>query len=450
MINSGLGFVIPTLDELAQRAYAFSVPLTHRFRRVDHREGLLIEGPMGWGEFAPFIGYDSKTSARWLAAAIESAYGEWPAIAIPQAAPPVATPHAASAATQRGASDEATQVGAPDEGTPAHREKPQARESAQRVAVNAIIPAIALDDAIALARAAVDDHGCLTIKVKVAEPMQTLDDDIARVLALRRAIGDRIAIRLDANAAWTVEHAVLALPALIDAAQGIEYAEQPCASLDELGQLRQELSRGSGVDVRIAVDEAIRLDADPMDPQLHTRIRDVADVLIVKVAPLGGIAVAARIAEAIGLPVVVSSAMDTSVGLSAGAALAAALAGARNLKTDQQSGSSTSLDQKSGPPTARGLGATETRAGNAADPSPGSSDGISSAVAHGLGSGLLLAADLTRDRVIPYEGHVGVGRVDVDSDLLGAATKRMPPDRITWWHQRLADAYPHLPGVPPR
>ena len=108
---------VPPLEQLLVGAHAFSVPLTHRFRRVDHREGLLIEGPSGWGEFAPFVGYDARTAARWLAAAIESAYGSWPSV-VPT-----------------------------------------------RVAVNAIIPAVAIAEAVELARAAVDEHGCRTIKV---------------------------------------------------------------------------------------------------------------------------------------------------------------------------------------------------------------------------------------------------------------------------------------------
>ena len=387
---------VPPLEQLLAGAYAFSVPLTHRFRRVDHREGLLIEGPSGWGEFAPFVGYDAPTVARWLAAAIESAYGSWPSV-VPT-----------------------------------------------RVAVNAIIPAVAIDAAVELARAAVDQHGCRTIKVKVAEPMQSLDDDAARLRALRAAVGGDVAIRIDANAAWSLPQARTALPILVDAAEGIEYVEQPCASLDEIAQLRDAMTSGDPGDgvvggggggavggggggggdgaVRIAVDEALRLDADPFDAQLHAKIRAAADVLIVKVAPLGGIAAAHRIAEAVGLPVVVSSAMDTSVGLSAAATLAALLdtANPRPLRSDSPSSGSPSRGSDS----------------------PGPSGG---SLAHGLGSRLLLAADVTRSPLVPRDGSIPVGRVEVDRDLLAAATKRLTPDRITWWHQRLRDAYPHLP-----
>ena len=347
--------MVPTLEQLLQGAHAFSVPLTHRFRRVEHREGLLIEGPSGWGEFAPFVGYNSPTAARWLAAAIESAYGSWPSV------------------------------------------------EATRVAVNAIIPAVSLDAAVALAHVAVGEQGCRTIKVKVAEPMQSTADDAARLRALRATVGSGVAIRIDANAAWSVAQAAAALPALIDAAGGIEYVEQPCASLAEIAQLRDQLaSPGDAPTVRIAVDEAVRLEADPFDPDLHARIRACADVLIVKVAPLGGVEAARRIAESVGLPTVVSSAMDTSVGLSAGATLAAMIDGG---------------------------------------------------VAHGLGTGSLLGADVTRQPLVPSAGSIAVGRVAVDPDLLAAAAARLAPDRITWWRQRLADAYPHLaalPTVPPR
>jgi len=99
------------------------------------------------------------------------------------------------------------------------------------------------------------------------------------------------------------------------AAFGLEYAEQPCATLDELAELRRH------IDIPVAADESIRRACDP----LRVRAAGAADIVVLKVQPLGGVRAALQVAEACGLPVVVSSAVDTSVGLAAGTALAAAL-----------------------------------------------------------------------------------------------------------------------------
>ena len=155
--------------------------------------------------------------------------------------------------------------------------------------------------------------GCRTAKVKVAEPGQPEAADLARVEAVRDALGPAGRIRVDANGAWTVDHAARMLRAM--AASGLEYAEQPCATLAELAELRRR------VDVPLAADESIRRAADP----LAVRAAGAADIVVLKAAPVGGVAPALRIAAECGLPVVVSSAVESSVGLAAGVALAAAL-----------------------------------------------------------------------------------------------------------------------------
>ena len=233
------------------------------FRGITRREGMLIEGPAGWAEFSPFLDYDARESAPWLAAAIESAEREWPA------------------------------------------------SLRDRVPVNCTVPAVGAEQAAAIVRRS----GCGTAKVKVAEKGQTLADDIERVEAVRDAIGPRGRVRVDANGAWTVDQAVSAIAALNLASHGLEYVEQPCASVEDLAAVRRR------VGVPIAADESIRRAADPF----RVVELEAADIAVLKVAPLGGVHACLRIAEQIGLPVVVSSAVDTSIGLAAGLALAAAL-----------------------------------------------------------------------------------------------------------------------------
>jgi O-succinylbenzoate synthase len=234
-----------------------------RFRGITRREGMVFEGPAGWAEFSPFLDYDARESAPWLAAAIESAEREWPQ--------PLRT----------------------------------------HVPVNCTVPAVGPEQAAAIVRRS----GCGTAKVKVAEKGQRLADDIERVEAVRDAIGPGGKVRVDANGGWSVDEAVSAIAALTLAAHGLEYVEQPCASVEDLAAVRRR------VDVPIAADESIRRAADPF----RVVELEAADIAVLKVAPLGGVHACLRIAEQIGLPVVVSSAVDTSIGLAAGLALAAAL-----------------------------------------------------------------------------------------------------------------------------
>jgi O-succinylbenzoate synthase len=240
----------------------YATPLRTRFRGLTAREGVLLRGPAGWGEFSPFWDYDPPTCVPWLRAALEAAELGWP--------DPVR----------------------------------------DRVPVNCTVPAVGPQQAAEIVRSA---NGCRTAKVKLAEPGQTLADDIARVEAVRDAIGADGRVRIDVNGAWTVEQAVRAVGEL--SRFDLEYVEQPCASVEELAELRRR------IDVPVAADESIRRADDP----LRVAELEAADVAVLKVQPLGGVRACLRIAEQIGLPVVVSSALESSVGVSAGVALAAAL-----------------------------------------------------------------------------------------------------------------------------
>jgi O-succinylbenzoate synthase len=241
----------------------FSIPMRTRFRGITVREGVLFRGEAGWGEWSPLLEYDAAVAEPWLRCAEEAAAGDWPA--------PV-------------------------------------RSS---VPVNVTVPAVSAEQAFAV----VEAGGCSTAKVKVAEPGQTLADDLARVEAVRAALGPSGRLRIDVNGLWSLDEAVAAIPLLDKASGGLEYVEQPCASVEDLALVRRRVS------VPIAADESIRRAADPY------RVRDLeaADIAVLKVQPLGGVQACLRIAEDIGLPVVVSSALETSIGIAAGVALAAAL-----------------------------------------------------------------------------------------------------------------------------
>lgn len=319
-----------TLDEVVP----FALPLARRFRGTTLREGVLLRCGETWGEWAPFPEYDDPTAARWLRGALEAARGDWP--------------------TAR-------------------------RDS---VEVNAIVPALDADVVTALVIEAVIVDGCTTIKVKVAERGQSFDDDVARVAAVRAALDDCGAtegrIRVDANGAWTVDEAATRLAILDDLAGSLDYAEQPCATLAEMRDLRERIG------VRLAVDEGVRL-AEVLDDATVERVRAAADVLVLKAIPLGGVRRALGVAVAVGLPVTVSGALDSTVGLSAGLALAASL--------------------------------PETP------------------YACGFGTGRILGADLTRATVLPRDGRLSVVRHAPDPAALAAA--RLDADRADWWLDRL-------------
>ncbi len=319
---------LPDLDDVLAELHVVALPLRTRFRGIDVREVALFRGPAGWGEWAPFLEYDDDAAAGWLAAGLEAAWRGLPS--------PLRT----------------------------------------RVAVNATVPAVAPERVPEVLE---QFPGCTVAKVKVADG--PLAADLARVAAVRAA---GLAVRVDANGLWSVDEAVAALRALVH--QGpLEYAEQPCATVAELAAVR-----AAGTGVAVAADESIRTAADP----LRVVRAGAADVAVLKVPPLGGVrrvlALAAEL-DALGVPVVISSALDSAVGMAAGLAAAAAL--------------------------------------------PGGS------LACGLATGGLFLDDVTAD-VRPLDGALTVGAVVPDPDRLAALAA--PVDRRAWWEQRLRRAHARL------
>ena len=282
---------IPPVEAILDTAVVVALPMRQRFRGITVREALLFEGPRGWGEFGAFTEYDDAEAAWWLAAGIEAA----------------------------------------------HQGPPAALRD--EVAINATVPAVAADEVAAiLAR----HPGVTTAKVKVAEPGDTLDDEVARIEAVRAVVPT---VRVDANGKWSVSQAITAIRALGE----LEYVEQPCASIEELAAVR------AAVTTRIAADESIRRAEDP----LRVVRAGAADVAVLKVAPLGGMRRVLALAEQIDLDVVISSALDTAVGISAGIATAAALPiapPACGLGT----GSLFEVDVATTPPSVGGVLATRT------------------------------------------------------------------------------------------
>jgi o-succinylbenzoate synthase len=314
----------PSLDDLLGRLHVVALPMRVRFRGIDVREVALFEGPVGWGEFGAFLEYGPAEAAHWLASAVEAAYIEPPS--------PLRT----------------------------------------RIPINATVPAV---DAARVPDVLARFPGARTAKVKVAEPGQTLADDVARVNAARALVPT---VRVDANGGWTVQEAVAAAAALT--ADGpLEYLEQPCATVPELAELRRL------VEVPVAADESIRKADDP----LHVVRAKAADIAVVKVAPLGGVARLLDIARQIDVPIVVSSALDSAVGMSRGLLAAACLPDLRH--------------------------------------------------ACGLGTGGLFVEDVT-DAAPAVDGYLPVGPVVPDPARLAALAAT--PERRQWWIERLKACYP--------
>jgi o-succinylbenzoate synthase len=301
----------------------YAIPLRRRFRGIDVRQGVLIHGRAGWGEFSPFAEYDDAEAAAWWRAAEEAACIGWP--------PPV-------------------------------RDK---------VPVNATVPAVPAAEVAAVMAAF---PGCGTAKVKVAEPGQTAADDQARLEAVRAVLGSAGHIRVDANGGWDLDMAARYLPMYDRAVGGLEYAEQPCATVEEMAALRRR------VDIPIAADESIRRSDDP----IRVVRLGAADVAVLKVQPMGGVRACLRLAEELGLPVVVSSALETSVGIGAGVALAAALP--------------------------------------------------ELPFACGLGTAALLSRDVVDDPLVPVDGVLPVRRPEPDPASLAAA--RADQATAGWWRDR--------------
>ncbi|MDZ8171743.1 o-succinylbenzoate synthase [Microbacterium xanthum] len=317
--------ILPPLEDLLATTRVVSLPLNTRFRGVETREALLFEGPHGWAEFSPFVEYDDTEAAAWLDAAIDFAW------------------------------------------------RPQPSACRTAIPVNATVPAVPADRVgEVLARF----DGCRTAKVKVAERGQLLADDVARVRAVREAMGAEGRIRLDANGAWNLDEAEHAVHALAEF--DLEYLEQPCGSIDELIELRRRIRY---LGIPIAADESVRKAEDPV----AVVTAGAADLVVVKVQPLGGVRRALRVVAKAGVPAVVSSALDTSVGLGMGVALAAALP---ELSYDC-----------------------------------------------GLGTASLLAVDVTADPLVAGSGEVPVRRVTPDRELL--VEHAADHERSTWWRDRL-------------
>ncbi len=326
---------LPPLEELLDSAHVVSLPMRVKFRGIMERETLLLRGPRGWGEFCPFPEYDDDESSRWLAAALEAGWLGFP---------------------------------------------PQLRDT---IPVNATVPAVPAERVPeVLARFGRVD----AVKIKVAERGQSLRDDVARVNAVREALPEA-AIRVDANGGWDVEQAVKALGKL--SAVGLEYAEQPVPTIEGLAEVRRRLS-DAGTPVLIAADESVRKEEDP----LRVARAGAADLIVVKVAPLGGVRRALDIVHQAGLPAVVSSALDTSVGIRAGLALAAALP--------------------------------------------------SLPYACGLGTVSLFASDITLDPLVADDGAIHVREAVADPGLLEQYAA--PAERRDWWLDRLRRVHAVLAG----
>ncbi|GAC1644286.1 MAG: o-succinylbenzoate synthase [Mycobacterium sp.] len=255
-----MGSMVPPLDDLLDRLHVVSLPMRVRFRGITIREVALIDGPNGWGEFGAFLEYEPPEAGHWLAAGIEAAYGRSPS------------------------------------------------SVRDRIPINATVPAVTASEVGAVLTRF---PGARTAKVKVAEPGQSLADDVARVNAVRALVPT---VRVDANGGWSVDEAAAAAIALT--ADGpLEYIEQPCKTVPELAEVRRR------VDVPIAADESIRKVDDP----LHVVRAAAADIAVLKVAPLGGVTKLLEIAEQIDVPIVLSSALDSAVGIGQGLLAAAAL-----------------------------------------------------------------------------------------------------------------------------
>jgi O-succinylbenzoate synthase len=313
------------LNQLLASMQVVALPLKSKFRGITEREVALFEGPAGWGEFAPFLEYDDFESSNWLLSAIDAATNPAPM-------------------AYRGF-----------------------------IKVNATLPA--LDNAKEIEELLQSFAGCDTVKIKVGE---NLAEDIVRVARVR-ALLPKAKMRLDVNGAWSVDQALVNLYAIYEEVGSLEYIEQPCATLAELRQLKEKLV----IDFKITGDEVIRKAKDPFAIDLQGAV----DVLMLKVAPLGGVTRAREIGAHHKLPMVVSSALDSAVGIGYGLQLAASLP---------------SLDY-----------------------------------ACGLATGQLLSADVAD---MPLEnGELEVRAISPDADLL--AKYAVPVERLTWWKERTKRAF---------
>jgi O-succinylbenzoate synthase len=309
-------------------ARVVSVGLRTKFRGVTQREALLFEGPNGWAEWNPFIEYSDAEARLWLDAAIEFAFGELPPL------------------------------------------------TRSQIGINATLAAVEPD---AVERALIPFGEFRTVKIKVAETGQDISQDLARIIKVSQTY-PQARIRLDANGGYTVDQATTMASKLLENGISLDYFEQPCATVAELISVRENFARNASP-IKIAADESVRRATDP----LEVARAQAADILVLKAAPLGGITRALEISREARLPVVVSSAIDTSVGISMGLHLAAALP---------------ELDFDCG-----------------------------------LGTAAMLIGDVTREPLIARDGYLEVRRVQVDEDRLNVFAAE--DHRGDWWLERL-------------
>ena len=303
--------------ELLASMRVLALPTKTNFRGVTVREVALFQGEYGWAEFSPFLEYDDRESAQWLASAIEAATSERPA---------------------------------------------QVRTS---IPVNGTIPDT--NDKTVIDRLVTSYNGVKTYKVKVGK---NLSEDIVR-LARIRSLGRNVNIRIDVNGLWSVEEALTNLYAFYENVGPFEYVEQPCATIEELRDLKSRIR----IPIKIAADEVIRKAKDPFSVDLT----GAADIVMLKVQPLGGITRALAIADHHKLPVVVSSALESAVGIHYGLELAASI---KDLAFDC-----------------------------------------------GLATGSLMASDVAHLPIV--EGAIALGDLDIKLDGLEVAS-----DRYEWWKNR--------------
>ena len=313
------------IDQLLASLQVVALPLKSKFRGITVREVALFKGPAGWGEFAPFLEYDDRESSTWLLSAIDAATNPAPM---------------------------------------AYRDF---------IKVNATLPA--LNSAQEIAELLQSFAGCDTVKIKVGE---SLAEDIVRVAQVRSLL-PKAKLRLDVNGGWSVDQALINLHKIYEEVGPLEYVEQPCATLEELRLLKEKLK----IEITITGDEVIRKAADPFAIDLQGAV----DILMLKVAPLGGVTRAREIAAHHKLPLVVSSALESAVGISYGLQLAASLP---------------SLDY-----------------------------------ACGLATGQLLSADIADLPLL--NGQLEVNPISPDGDLL--AKYAVPVERLTWWQERTKRAF---------
>ena len=319
-------FEKPAVSDLLAQARVLSVPMRVKFRGVTHREVVLFEGSHGWTEWSPFLEYDDEEAAVWLRAALEFGFA------------------------------------------------PAPRLIRSAIYINATLAAVSPDRVEEQLAAFVRFR---TVKIKVAEPGQNFEEDLARVRRVRE-LHPKAAIRLDANGGYDVATAIEVAKQLALESIDLEYFEQPVKTIEELVAVRSKLAR---IGVKVAADESVRKATDP----LAVAQANAADVLVIKAQPLGGIQSALDITREAKLPVTVSSALETSVGISMGLHLAAAL---------------------------------EVESFDA-----------------GLGTVALLAEDVCEEPLIAENAMLYVNRA-VPSELQ-LAKLAADSERTQWWHERL-------------